>query len=214
MKNKKQKTAYGVFIIESVKSTEFTDGENLHQILELCDIVSVYSWADTIEDLERHLADFKRSQFRYLHLSCHADNSGIFINEDKITNEDLANMLKGGLENKRVFMSACKGANRDLASRLISECRAYSLIGTPLDLPFTKSAVFWPSFYHVMNENDQGKMRRQDIKYSLKDCVDLFNIPINYYSRLSDSNYIRRLKIRAGRKTDNRKIKVKEMLAF
>lgn len=104
-------------------------------------------------------------------------------------------------------MSACEGANRDLAERLISDGKGLSLIGTPIDLDFDKSALFWPSFYHVMNEVDKKKMRQADIREALKRCVELFSIPINYYSKIdNDLTHIRRLKVRRGKSTDNRKL--------
>lgn len=207
---KKTKTNYGVYIIESLRSNDFVDGENLSAILELCKIDSIYNWADTIADFKRLIMDFKTSQFRYLHISCHASNTGITINGEELSNVDLQGILHEGLENKRVFMSACKGGNRDIASRIISICKVLSLIGTPIDLPFEKSVLFWPSFYHLMNEIDQNKMKRSDIKENLKKCVDLFGVPINYFSRINNSSMeIRRLKIRPNKPMDNRKLMVK-----
>lgn len=210
MSNKKHKvkTAHGVYIIESLRSENFFDGENLHEILNLFGMVSVHNWADTVEDVERFILDFKSNNFRYLHLSCHADQTGLIINGESFLNSRIENLLLGGLENKRVFISACRGGNRELGEALVGRCWAYSLIGTPIDLPFEKSVVFWPSFYHLMNEIDGSKMRREDIKVTLKSCVELFGVPINYYSRI-DSGYIRRLKVRKGKPTNNMKLAIK-----
>jgi hypothetical protein len=202
----KKPTAYGVYIVESLRSEDFADGDVLHQILELSNITAVYEFADTVDDFKRLIQDFKTSQFRYLHLSCHANRLGIEINGEGISNKDLNDLLKGGLLNKRVFMSACKGANRDLGKKLILSCGANSLIGTPVDLYFDKAVLFWPSFYHIINELDQKRMKRIHLIKSLQQCVDLFNIPINYYSKIKkDKTAIRRLKIRSGKPAvDNR----------
>jgi len=200
-----KKTAYGVYIIESLRSENFADGENLHDILGLVGIISVHQWADTVEDVERFIQDFKSSNFRYLHFSCHADETGLLINGEKLSNSLLELRLSGGLQNKRIFMAACRGGNRDLAEGLVGRCRAYSLIGTPVDLPFEKSVIFWPTFYHLMNEVDEKKMIREDIKIILKNCVELLHVPINYYSRI-DASHIRRLKVRAGKPTNNTKL--------
>jgi hypothetical protein len=130
------------------------------------------------------------------------------INGDEISNADFQQLTKKLLKDKRVFLSACKGGNRDLASRLVSKNNAYSLVGVPINLYCDKSALFWPSFYHLINEVDQIAMKREQIIDILKKCVDLFNVPINYYSRIKNSStHMRRLKIRRGQ-TDNRKIKV------
>ncbi len=201
-------TKYGVYIIESLRGDDYFDGETLHEILELSHIPSIYKWADSIDELKSHLNDFNKSNYRYLHLSCHADETGIEINGDSITNSELQIFTKNILRNKRLFLSACKGANRDLASKIIVTNQAYSLIATPVNLRFDKSVLFWPSFYHTINEIDSRKMRRQHIIDVLKKCVDLFKVPINYYSKINgDKNFLWRLKIRENQRIDNRKIK-------
>ncbi|THD30703.1 MAG: hypothetical protein DI588_14840 [Flavobacterium johnsoniae] len=202
-------TKYGVYIIEFLRDGDYSDGDNLHEILKLSCIPTKYEWVDTKEDLQLALENFERSKYRYLHISCHADETGLEINSDEITNAEFERMTKGKLKNKRLFLSACRGANRDLASRIVSNNKAYSLVGIPVNLYFDKSALFWPSFYHLVNEIDEKKMRRLQIIDVLKKLVNLFNIPVNYYSRINNSpDYMRRLKIRVGR-TDNRRIKVK-----
>ncbi len=204
----KKKTIYGVYIIEFLRAEDYTDGFTLFEILELSKIPAQYEWADTAEDLKRLLKDFNKSGYRYLHISCHADEAGLEINGDEISNAEFQSLTKNTISNKRVFLSACKGGNRDLASRIINCNKAYSLIGIPVNLPFDKSTLFWPSFYHLINEVDSDKMKRENIIDIIKKCVDLFNIPINYYSRINgNKSYIRRLKIKQGH-TDNRKIKV------
>lgn len=203
----KGKTVYGVFIIEFLRSENYADGSTLHEILELSKIPTKYEWADTIEDLKRCLKKFDKSGYRYLHISCHADKKGLEINGDEISNAQLQSLTQNILSNKRLFLSACKGGNKDLASRIIIENNAYSLIGVPNDLPFDKSALFWPSFYHLIDEADSGRMKREKIIDIIKKCVTHFNVPINYYSRIRNSKtHIRRLEIRSQR-TDNRKIK-------
>jgi hypothetical protein len=181
----------------------------MHEILKLSLIKTKYKWVDNKEEFKKALLDFNKSNFRYLHISCHADETGLEINGDEIANIEFQKMTKGFLNNKRVFLSACKGANRQLATLVVSSNNAYSLVGIPTNLDFDKSALFWPSFYHLINEVDSEKMKRLQIIDIIKKLVDLFNIPINYYSRINNNkSYIRRLKIRPGF-TDNRKLKVK-----
>lgn len=201
---------YGVYIIEFLRAAdEYFDGEALHDILQLSKIPSEYRWADTIEDFKRHLKDFNTSNFRYLHISCHADETGLEINGGEILNEEFQKLTKGYLTNKRLFLSACKGANKDLASRIIGGNNAWSVLGIPINLRFDKSALFWPTFYHLINEIDSKKMLRKDIVEIVKKCVDLLNVPVNYYSRIGENTtHLRRLKIRQDTITDNRKIRL------
>lgn len=200
---------YGVFIIESLRSDDYFDGENLHEILKLSEINSIYNWVDSYDDFINSLEEFGRSNFRYLHLSFHADKEGIEINGEGISYSKLAVLLKGKIAKKRLFLSACKASNIEIAAKILVKNLATSLIGTPIDLCFDKAALFWPSFYHVMHENNVEKMDNENLRITLKRCVELFGVPINYYTRLRyKKNRIRRYKFRKGRRTDNREISV------
>lgn len=202
-------TKYGVYIIESLRSNDYFDGETLHDILKLSKIPSKYKWVESKDDLKKQLKLFNNSRYRYLHLSCHADKDGIEINGTFIDNEEFRVLTLNYLQGKRVFLSACEGANLPLASKLIVKNKAISLIGTPTNLRFDKSVLFWPSFYHAMNEIDNASMRTEDIKEILKKCVGLFEIPINYYSKRANPKFLRRLKIRHDKTLDNRIILAK-----
>jgi hypothetical protein len=200
-------TKYGVYIIESLRSDDYFDGETLHDILKLSDIPSRYKWVESIEDLKNKLKLFGLSNYRYLHISCHADETGIEINGEELSNKELQELTSKYLKDKRVFLSACKGANLDLASKLIIENGAISVIGTPINLRFDKSTLFWPSFYHAMNEIDNTKMRKEDITNILRKCVDLFEVPINYYNvHVKNKKFLWRLKIRHNETLNNRLI--------
>jgi hypothetical protein len=201
-------TDYGIYIIEFLRADDYPDGDNLHKILKLSLIDTKYKWVNSKEEFKNALKSFNKSRFRYLHISCHADETGLEINGDEITNLEFQQMTEKYLSNKRLFLSACKGANRHLASLIVSKNNAYSLVGIPTNLDFDKSALFWPSFYHLINEVDTKRMKRLQIIDIVKKLVALFNVPVNYYSRINNSkSYMRRLKIRCGY-TDNRKMKV------
>jgi len=205
------KTKYGVYIIESLRSDDYFDGQTLHDILEMSKIESTYKWVESIDDLKRVLKLFIISKYRYLHISCHADEYGIEINGDSISNEELQKLTSAHLKDKRIFLSACKGANLDLASKLIIQNHVLSVIGTPTDLRFDKSVLFWPSFYHAISEIDNTKMKKNDIRDILRKCVDLFEIPINFYSKyLTSKDYLWRLKIRHDKPLDNRRVLAKK----
>ncbi|MEZ2339371.1 hypothetical protein AB6735_27250 [Mucilaginibacter sp. RCC_168] len=201
-------TVYGVFILESLKHDDYFDGENLFSIFNLSNIPTEYHWIDSKSHLRELLRDFRKSKFRYLYLSCHADEYGIEVNGDDVSNHELQKFT-GNLTDIRIFMSACKGGNDRLAKLMISKSNILSLIGSPTDLDMDKAAVFWPSFFYVMKEIDEKKMNRMMISKTLKKLVDIFNTPINYYSKISnDKNFMRRLKIRPGKNSDNIKLKI------
>jgi hypothetical protein len=203
----KKSTAYGVFIIESLHLGDEPDAKVMNKILNMSNIVTLYNYAHSVAEFERLLEEFKKSNFRYLHLSCHADSKGLEIDGEDYTNQRLANFLKGGMNNKRLFMSACQGANRSLANKVIIGSGAMSLIGTPTDLYFDKAVLFWPSFYHVINKLDSEHMNRKILIKTLQKCTDLFGVQINYYSKIKkEPKALRCLKIRNGKMPDDQRI--------
>jgi hypothetical protein len=198
---------YGVFIIENLRGEDFFDGENLHEILELSNIQSIYKEVHDKAEFIAAMDDFKESNLRYLHISCHADMDGIEINGEEITNLELSKIFKNKITNRKIFLSVCKGGNRNIATA-VAKCGGQSLIGTPINLHFDKAALFWPSFYHVINRADSSKMNQKSISGTLKKCVDLFEIPINYYHGIKgDTKRLRRYKFRHNEKTTNKIIK-------
>lgn len=43
----------------------------IHQILSLADVKCIYKYVRTIHELKYFIEDFHKSQYRYLHISCH-----------------------------------------------------------------------------------------------------------------------------------------------
>jgi hypothetical protein len=204
----KKMSKYGVFIVENLRGTDYFDGEKLHEILDLSEIENVYREILDKEGFVKAINEFNLSKLRYLHISCHANMYGIEINGEKITNYELSQIFRNKIKRRRIFLSACKGGNRNIATA-VQECGGQSLIGTPIDLDFDKAALFWPAFYHVINCFDNSKMTRQSISDTLKKCVDLFQIPINYYHGINgEPKRLRRYKFRHNERTKNNKIRM------
>jgi len=198
---------YGIFIIESLRGSDYFDGENLSEILELSGITNIYREALCKDDFIVAVDEFKKSNLRYLHLSCHAGMKGIEINGENISNSELSKIFKGKVTNKRIFLSACKGGNKNMATAVITNCKAQSIIGTPKNLYFDKAALFWPSFYHVINCDDKKRMNKRNLSKTLKRCVDLFEVPINYYHKINgEPRFLRRYKFRHNVRTSNNKV--------
>ncbi|MCK0109549.1 hypothetical protein MWU58_09605 [Flavobacteriaceae bacterium S0825] len=177
---------YGVFIIETLKLKDEKkgnlDGQVLKDILDLCDIPNEYYYIRTRQELEEIIIEFEASEFRYLHFSCHANDSQIGFTFESLFFSEFEEIIGEYLNNKRVFMSACKASNFEFAKTLIPRTGCTSLIGSPDKINFDKSSVFWSSFYHLMNENDSDRMGQPEIKKVLQSLVNIHNIPINYYS--------------------------------
>lgn len=202
---------YGVYIIESLDEEDYWDGEGLYQILELTRIKCEYKNVLSKEDFISKISDFEKTDFRYLHLSFHGGEEGVSINGEDVSYDELSRIINPVIKKKRVFISSCRGSNRKLAANLIVRGNCQSLIGCPIDLRFDKAALFWPSFYHVINMVDSKRMDQKIITSTIQKCVDLFRIPINYYHTLpkKPANHIRRVKFRPNKWRDNRVIKIR-----
>ena len=181
--------------------------------MRLSNIPCEYRNVDSVKKLTQAVEDFRKSKLRYLYLSCHADTDGIAINGYDVSNAELAEIFKGNVKKKRLFLSACKAGNRNMATAFINKSGGQSIIGAPIDLYFDKAALFWPSFFHVINMAEQDKMNKQSLSKTLKQCVDLFEIPINYYHAINNQEmYLRRYKFRHNKVTTNKKVLMTKQL--
>ncbi len=183
---------YGVFIIESLKLSDEQDyrraGLILKDILDLCKIPCEYFYIRTAKELKEIINEFELSQYRYLHFSCHASETQIELTFEKLLFVEFANLTKYHLNERRVFISACKASNFEFVKTLIPSSKCFSLIGSPDTINFDRAAIFWSSFYHLMYEANEKSMKQPDIKKVLQKLVDLHNNPINYYSFIRDNN--------------------------
>jgi len=179
-------TKANVFIIESLsfndeKNNRF-EGKFLSQILHLGNKESIYYYVRTKKELEKLLKLFNRSNYRYLHLSCHGDRESISTTLDRIPFSELAKLVRPYLREKRLFISACSAVNDDLAKIVIPSSKCFSIIGPAEDILFSDAAIIWASFYHLVFREDPKKMIRVDILSILKNVANTFGVSINYFS--------------------------------
>lgn len=186
-KEKSTKTNPEVFIIESLALDDETgkrhEGEILSRMLNLSGKEETrYFYIRTKRELEEIIDLFDESQHRYLHLSCHANESSMDTTFDNVSFEELGAMLRPCLYNRRVFVSACEMANTNLAAELLKNSGCYSLIGPANAINFDDAAAFWVSFYHLMFKTSDRSMGRKDLRQCITDLSALFDEPINYFA--------------------------------
>ncbi len=175
-----------VFIIESLnfndeKNDRF-EGKILSQILHLGGKKSIYYYIRTKKELEKVLEIFDKSEFRYLHISCHGSETSLSTTLDNLSFSGLAALLKPHLNDKRLFVSACSAVNDDLAKVIIPHSDCISLIGPKNDIGFHDAAIIWASFYHLIFKKDPDAMKRKNILPILKNVANTFDISLNYFS--------------------------------
>ncbi|WP_444898159.1 hypothetical protein [Microbulbifer sp. SSSA005] len=195
-------TQPNVFIIESLdfedEKEDLYEGKVLSKILALNDIESEYYYIRTKAELEAVVDIFYKSEFRYLHISCHGSKNSMETTLDSISFDELGDILSPCLDDRRVFVSACEMVNRNLAKSLIDDSKCYSVIGPSEPVAFSDATIFWSSFYHLMFDKNDKAMQRAEIKQILSKVADLFMVPVNYYSK-SKSDGIREVKYAAKR---------------
>ncbi len=173
----------GVFIIESLdfddEKNDFFEGEFLSRILKLGGIDTKYYYIRTKKELKEVLEIFKKSNYRYLHLSCHGSKKSIETTLDPIDFKTFSKLVTPYLDSKRLFISACSAVNEKLATKIFPKVKCYSLIGFNKDVQFNDAAITWASFYHVMFKKHRTTSR--DISPLLEKLSELYQIPINYF---------------------------------
>ena len=181
-----------VFIIESLKFKDEKknrlEGEILERTLKLSGKEPQYYYLRTKRELKKVLKRFKKSNYRYLHLSCHGNDESIGTTLNSIEFEELGDILRPYLSGRRLFFSSCEVVNKSLAAAVMPESECNSIIGPTEEVDFDKAAVMWASFYYLAFEENRKKMDRDNIKPILNNIARLFEIPIAYYGKHSDSS--------------------------
>lgn len=177
-----------VFIIESLRPDDEGngrfEGSLVSNFLRLHGKYPKYRYVRTLEEFKEALKTFKRSDYRYLHISAHGDTECMELtNQEEIDFDELAVLLKPCLRNRRLFLSACSMVHDDLAKEIILQTGCYSVVGPTTDIYFQDAAVFWISAYHLIFKTDANRIKNKTLKTKLGKVKDLFNLDIAYYAK-------------------------------
>lgn len=177
-----------VFIIESLDPDDEGngrfEGSVVSHVLRLHGKNPIYSYVRTRHQFERAVAKFGKSNYRYLHISAHAEREGMCTtNQEEIDYDELAEILYPHLKGRRLFLSACSMVHEDMAKEIIPRTQCYSVVGPREDIPFTTAAVFWPALYHLMFTFKDTAMSHKALKETLARVSDLFDTEIGYFSK-------------------------------
>jgi len=127
------KTKPSVFIIESLRFKDEQrgnlEGHLLQQILHLSGKVAEYVYIRTAREFEEVLDHFYDSNYRYLHISCHGNDSEIALTLDTLDFSQFGRLTQPVLKNRRLFISACDVVNHKLASAVIPSSECQSIVG-------------------------------------------------------------------------------------
>ena len=173
----KTTTIPDVYIIESLdwddEDQDRYEGRLLAEMLTLSGKNPIYRYVRTSQEFEHFFEDFCDSDYRYLHISCHGNVTAISTTFGEISFSDLADMMKGKLKNKRLFLSACETVNADFADVMIPASHCNSVIGPATKLYTNDALIFWSSFYHLIFKENPVRMNMKIIKSTLKSLLKL-----------------------------------------
>ena len=188
------KTKPEVFIIESLDPDDEGngrfEGSIISQMLRLHGKEPKYRYVRTKKDFKKAIKQFGQSQYRYLHISAHADEDGMCTtNLDEINYDEMSKILNPYLVGRRLFLSACSMVHEDMAKEIIPSTGCYSVVGPTEKIYFSDAAIVWSSIYHLMFSKDSDKMSRKVLKENLTKVCKLFEVQIAYFSK---SNKLKR----------------------
>ncbi|MGA2678461.1 MAG: hypothetical protein ABSF37_04060 [Sedimentisphaerales bacterium] len=187
-----------VFIIESLsldnEKNGLHEGKILSNILNFRKKESIYYYIRTKKELLKIIHEFEKSDFRYLHFSCHGNRKSIATTFDSIPFDELSEMLGSSIDDKRLFFSACLAVNRQLALDILPNSKCISILGPCREVYFGDAAILWASFYHLMFKENSKYMSRTAIIRNAQNIANLFRVPLKYYYRSSIKEYRLKLK--------------------
>ncbi len=185
----------GVFIIESLsledESEKRLEGKMLQEMLKLLEIPSEYKYIRTSTELEVMVERFRsKSGLKYLHVSCHGNDSELGLTLDTVPFDNLTQKF-GLLEKRRLFVSACSVCNDRLADSL-APTGLLSVIGPSEDIEFDDAAIFYTAFYHRMFNADKDRMKNDQVEFTLDKLTELLGIGMNAFFRKKSGTYRKR----------------------
>jgi hypothetical protein len=196
-------TIADVFIIESLSAEDEAanryEGQRLADLLRLAGKKPHYYYFRTAAELPNLLELFRKSEYRFLHISCHASMDAVATTAEQLSYADFAKVLAGYLPLRRVFFSACELGNELFSSVLASQNKGMHSVAAPAEkIFFDHAAAIWSAFYVSIFSHNSGKMTGADIRARLETLCTLFPVDfhVSTYHPVLDKWYHNRIEKR------------------
>ena len=90
----------------------------------------LYHYVRTVTEFKHFVDEFGKSDYRYLHISCHGNKRGvIFTTLDSMTTTEFAKIVGPALDGKRLFLSVCLASSQAMADAVFANGKCTSLAG-------------------------------------------------------------------------------------
>lgn len=178
------------FILESLspddEANQRLDGKVLYEVLRLQGKNPIYYYFRTQTELIRFADIFRQSGYRYLHLSCHGDETKLQFTFGQTDYETFAKIFEKKLNNRRLFISGCSLGNSVFADALFAKSGGmYSVTAPTKKVFFSQTTSFWPAFYYMMHAWDSTAMKQERLRPVLERLTEIFEMPLAHYRKNS-----------------------------
>lgn len=176
------------FILESLseddEKEQRLDGKVLYDVLRLQGKKPIYYYFRTQTELIRFADIFQKSGYRYLHLSCHGNQTHLQFTFGQTDYATFADIFKEKFNNRRLFISGCSLGNFDFAKAVFAKNPGmYSVTAPTRKVFFSQTTAFWPAFYYMMHAWDTTAMKKQRLQDVLARLAQIFEMPMAHYFR-------------------------------
>lgn len=181
-----QHTKPETFILESLSEDDETngrlEGKVLYEVLRLQEKKPIYYYFRTQTELIRFSEIFRQSGYRYLHLSCHGNDTHLQFTFGQTDYAMFADIFKDKLNNRRLFVSGCSLGNAEFAKEVFAKSGGmYSVTAPTRKVFFSQTTSFWPAFYYMMHAWDTSAMKKKRLQHVLERLSQIFEIPMAHY---------------------------------
>lgn len=183
-----------VFILESLsledEENERFEGRILRDILKLSGKKPKYYYFRTEKELVELAKLFRKSGYRFLHISSHGSHDSLGTTLEAISYNRFGEIFDGLLRNRRLFLSACEMGNELFSTIVAGRNRGmYSIIAPTQRIRFDRAAAIWAAFYVLMFDWDDKKMKAEQITNYLQYLGGLFSESFHFsqYHAYNDS---------------------------
>ena len=187
------------FIIESLGTKDINDGKIFYDSLNSIKILNpIYTSVDNFNQLIEALQEFEKSNYINLLISTHGDHENLILNGEVVNTYDLFDVnIK--LNNRRIYMSSCKGGSFLFAKYFIKK-GGYSVIGTPDNLSQFIAVAMWPTFLVLIEQINDFITNFSELDKSLRLIVKIYRIRMHYYSFVRGSDKMKEYIYKPGEK--------------
>ncbi len=113
------------FILESLnfddEESKRSDGKILYEALKLQGKEPKYYYFRTETELIHLAQTYRKSGYRYLHLSCHGNDDSVAFTIGNATFARFAEIFETNLHNRRLFVSGCSLGKKDFADAVFEK---------------------------------------------------------------------------------------------